>query len=168
MLFRSQIHTLVGIVLNLMALLVLVWLVWFISYRCDAIERGRMAVLMVLIVSSVVFWSLFEQSAASMTLFADRVVDRQLLGIDWTASQFGALNSFFIFTVAPIFAWLWRHLGDRGIEPSTTAKFGLATIQVGLGFGALVLGASMPDASGKVAAIWLVLAYLLQIGRAHV
>ena len=31
----------------------------------------------------------------------------------------------------------------------------------GLGFGALVYGASVPDAAGKVAAWWMVLAYLL-------
>jgi len=47
------------------------------------------------------------------------------------------------------------------MEPSTPAKFALGLIQAGLGFGALVLGISMPEHSGKVAAIWLVLAYLL-------
>ena len=49
----------------------------------------------------------------------------------------------------------------RGWEPNTPIKFALGIAQAGLGFGALVIGASMPDESGRVAAIWLVLAYML-------
>ena len=59
------------------------------------------------------------------------------------------------------FAALWVWLAKRNLEPSTPVKFGLGIFQAGLGFGALVLGAQFPDQSGKVAAIWLVLAYLL-------
>ena len=39
----------------------------------------QMSVLMVLIASTIVFWALFEQAAGSMTLFADRVIDRNIL-----------------------------------------------------------------------------------------
>ena len=46
----------------------------FLTHYSD--EFGRTVVLMFLILSTVVFWALFEQSAGSMTLFADRVVDR--------------------------------------------------------------------------------------------
>jgi POT family proton-dependent oligopeptide transporter len=52
-------------------------------------------------------------------------------------------------------------LGKRGLEPSTPVKFALGIAQAGLGFGALVIGATMPDETGRVAAIWMVLAYLL-------
>jgi len=41
-------------------------------------EFSRTVVLMVLITSTIVFWALFEQSAGSMTLYADRVLDRTL------------------------------------------------------------------------------------------
>ena len=120
-----------------------------------------MIVLIVLTLFSVVFWALFEQSAASMTLYADRVMDRELLGVELTASQFGAMNAFFIFLFAPVFAFAWVFLARRGLEPSTPVKFALGIMQAGLGFGALVIGASMPDETGRVAAIWMVLAYLL-------
>ena len=60
-------------------------------------EFGRTVVLMILILSTVVFWALFEQSAGSMTLYADRVVDREAGGITFTAAQFGSLNAMFIF-----------------------------------------------------------------------
>ena len=96
-----------------------------------------------------------------MTLFADRVLDRRIFGQELAASQFGSLNAFFIFLFAPLFAWLWTFLGRRGLEPSTPVKFALGIAQAGLGFGALVIGASMPDAAGLVAGYWMVLAYLL-------
>jgi POT family proton-dependent oligopeptide transporter len=124
-------------------------------------EFGRTVVLMILILSTVVFWALFEQSAGSMTLYADRVVDREAGGITFTAAQFGSLNAMFIWILAIPFAALWTWLSKKNLEPSTPAKFALGIIQAGLGFGALVLGAQFPNAAGQVAMIWLILAYLL-------
>jgi len=156
-----QFHGAVGTLLNTLSVAVLLGMTWFIAVKCNAEERSRMVVLIILILSTVVFWALFEQAAASMTLYADRVLNRNILGIELTASQFGALNSMFIFLFAPIFAWLWMALARRGLEPSTPVKFALGIAQAGLGFGALVIGASMPDESGRVLAYWMVLAYLL-------
>ena len=124
-------------------------------------EFSRTVVLMFLILSTVVFWALFEQSAGSMTLFADRVVDRDAFGVTFTAAQFGSLNAGFIMLLALPFAALWVWLAKRNLEPTTPVKFGLGIIQAGLGFGALVFGAQFPDAAGKVGMIWLILAYLL-------
>ena len=124
-------------------------------------EFARTVVLMILILSTVVFWSLFEQSAGSMTLYADRVVDRSLGDITFTAAQFGSLNAGFIMLLAIPFATLWIWLSKHNLEPNTPVKFGLGIVQAGLGFGALVFGAQFPNEAGQVAMIWLVLAYLL-------
>ncbi|WKT59809.1 peptide MFS transporter [Microbulbifer thermotolerans] len=142
----------------------LLGLVAFIVYgfrRHYSEEFSRTVVLMVLITSTIVFWALFEQSAGSMTLYADRVLDRSVGDGEIRASMFGSLNAGFIMLLAIPFATLWVWLGKRGWEPSTPVKFGLGIIQAGLGFGALVLGAAFPTEAGKVAMIWLVLAYLL-------
>jgi len=156
-----QFHGAVGFALNTLALAVLLGLGWFITVKCDAVERSRMIVLIILTMSTVVFWALFEQSAASMTLYADRVMDRNIFGMQLTAAQFGSLNAMFIFMFAPLFAWLWTTLGRRGLEPSTPVKFALGIAQAGLGFGALVIGAANPDQAGLVSGYWMVLAYLL-------
>jgi len=142
----------------------ILFLVGFIVYGFkyhNSAEYGRTVVLMILILSTVVFWALFEQSAGSMTLYADRVLNRNVMGTELRASQFGSLNAGFIMLLAIPFSALWIWLARMNLEPSTPVKFALGIIQAGLGFGALVLGAQFPDASGKVAAIWLVLAYLL-------
>ena len=156
-----QFHGAVGFTLNALALAVLTGMGWFITVKCDAVERSRMLVLIILTLSTVVFWALFEQSAASMTLYADRVMDRNIFGMELTAAQFGALNALFISLFAPAFAWLWTALGRRGLEPSTPVKFSLGIAQAGLGFGALVIGAANPDQAGLVSGYWMVLAYLL-------
>ncbi|MCJ7591531.1 MAG: peptide MFS transporter [Woeseiaceae bacterium] len=124
-------------------------------------EFTRTVVLMILILSTVVFWALFEQSAGSMTLYADRVVDRSLGDTTFTAAQFGSLNAGFIMLLAIPFATLWVWLAKRNLEPNTAIKFGLGIVQAGLGFGALVFGAQYPNEAGQVAMIWLILAYLL-------
>lgn len=116
-----------------------------------------MLVMLTLIVASVMFWALFEQAGSSLTLFTDRNVE---MGNVMTAGMFQSLNPLFIITLAPLFAWLWVKLSRSGFEPSTPAKFGLAILQIGLGFAILVFGASLAGDDGKVAVIWLVLMYL--------
>ncbi len=141
------------------ALLALVIFVAYGFIRHRSVEFTRTLVLMVMIVFTIVFWSLFEQSAASMTLFADRVLDREMWGMTIVTSQFAALNPAFIMLLAVPFALLWPWLDSRGLNPSTPVKFSIGIMLAGLGFGALVLGAQFPNDAGKVAAIWMVLAY---------
>jgi POT family proton-dependent oligopeptide transporter len=131
----------------------------FITHYSE--EFGRTVVLMILILSTIVFWALFEQSAGSMTLYADRIVDREMGSTTFTAAQFGSLNAGFIMLLAIPFAALWTWLAKKNLEPNTPVKFGLGILQAGLGFGALVFGAQFPNEAGQVAMIWLVLAYLL-------
>ena len=117
-----------------------------------------MLVMLLLIVLSVFFWALFEQAGSSLTLFTDRNV---AMGSIFTAGMFQSFNPLFIILLAPLFAWVWVKLAEKGREPTTPMKFGLGIVQVGLGFAVLVFGASLADPNGKVAVVWLALMYLL-------
>ena len=77
------------------------------------------------------------------------------------ASVFQAVNPTCILLFGLVFSALWAYLGARGIEPSTPIKFSLGLIQLGLGFGAVWLGASAADERGMVSPLWLVLGYIL-------
>ncbi|WP_299796225.1 peptide MFS transporter [uncultured Shewanella sp.] len=136
-------------------------LISYAAYKGTREEMHQMSVLMVLIASTIVFWALFEQAAGSMTLFADRVVDRNILNIEIAAGQFGSLNAGFIMLLALPFAAFWVWLDKFKLNPNIPVKFGLGIIQAGLGFGVLVLGSHFPDEAGKMSLWWLVLAYLL-------
>ncbi|HAK52941.1 MAG TPA: MFS transporter [Gammaproteobacteria bacterium] len=147
-----------GLLLSGFGTIVVAWIVWFSLSRCAPIERDRMLVMLVLMILSVFFWALFEQAGSSLTLFTDRNVD---MGEVFTAGMFQSLNPFYIIVFAPVFAWIWVRLSQKGLEPSTPAKFGLGVLQVGLGFAVLVYGAAQAGPDGKVAVVWLALMYLL-------
>jgi POT family proton-dependent oligopeptide transporter len=70
------------------------------------------------------------------------------------------INPFFIVIFSPIFAMLWIWLAKRRQEPSTPMKFGLAFLQLGLGFYVFVLGANAAGNDGLVALSWFALGYL--------
>ena len=77
------------------------------------------------------------------------------------ASTFQSANAIFIMIFGLVFSALWTFLGDRGIEPNTPVKFGLGLLQLGLGFGAMYMGASLADERGMGRMVWLLLGYLL-------
>jgi POT family proton-dependent oligopeptide transporter len=126
-------------------------------------ERSRMIVALVLIIFTVLFWTLFEQAGSSMTLYADRNSDLTVAGdLRMTAAQTNFFNPGLIVLLAPLFAGLWGWLNRRNLEPSTPMKFGLGILQAGLGFLVLVIGITYfagPDY--RVPLVWLFLAYLL-------
>ncbi|MFT3968087.1 MAG: peptide MFS transporter [Sphingobium sp.] len=130
--------------------------------RLDAHARDRIFAVLFLLVLQPVFWGLYEQAGGSISLFTDRHVDRSMLGFDVPASLFQSINPFYIMTLGPVFAGLWTWLGRRGREPSTTAKFGLALVQVGLSFLVLVWGAHLVGLGALTPALFLFLLYLLQ------
>ena len=51
-----------------------------------------------------IFWAGYEQGGGLMNLFTDRSTDRVLLGHEIPTTWFQAVNSAFIFTLAPMFA----------------------------------------------------------------
>jgi proton-dependent oligopeptide transporter, POT family len=120
-------------------------------------ERDRIFAAMFLILTSIVFWALFEQAGSSLNLFTDRHVDTQ--GVN--ASMFQSINAIYIVLLAPVFAMLWQGLARKGAEPSTPMKFGLAVIQVGLGFLVLVWGAESVGINVPTPVIFIFLIYLL-------
>jgi len=149
-----------------MTAVLFVWFVRFTLRDCSAAERARMWGLMALIAVSILFWGLYEQSYGTWNAFADRVMNREGLGVEWSAAQLTALGGFFIFVLSPIFAWLWPRLDARGLNPSAAVKFGGGLIFAGLAMGCLVLAAKFPEANGKAALWWFVLAYfVLELGE---
>ncbi len=154
-----QRHSIVGGLLMGAGILSLIYIVWTAS-SLDRVQRDRLTVLTVLIIFSVVFWALFEQAYTSLSLFADRALDRNFLGMHLAPGQVTLFNALFIVLFAPVFAWIWVKLAKKNANPNTVVKFALALIFAGLGFGVLVLG-GQSSGDGKVAFIWIILMYLL-------
>ena len=137
-----QYQSVIGWVLGGAGLILVSYVLYTAVFTLPKEDRDRIFAAIFLIVGSILFWALFEQAGSSLNLYTDRYVDRNMAGIDVKASIFQSINPIYIALLAPLFAMLWQWLGKRGIEPSAPAKFGLALVQLGLGFLVLVAGAA--------------------------
>jgi POT family proton-dependent oligopeptide transporter len=122
-------------------------------------DWSRIAAVFILFCFSALFWSGFEQAGSSLNLFADQLTDNVLLGRPFPSTWYQSINSIFIILLAPAFAWLWVHLGDR--EPSSPAKFALGLFWVGVAFLTVAAGAWVNQRTGaRVSPAWLIFVYL--------
>jgi POT family proton-dependent oligopeptide transporter len=125
------------------------------------VERGRVLVMIALVAASATFWAGYEQTGASMNLFAERYTDRHILGWDMPAGVLQSVNPFFVIVLAPVFAAIWIALGKRGRDFNAAAKFGVGLISLGLGFLVMYFGSLHVLAGQTVLPTWLILTYLL-------
>ena len=115
------------------------------NWALTRVEWQRIAVILVLaFVGNIAFWAAFEQAGSSMNVFAAQSTDRTLWGLldsGFPATWYQSVNPAAIIIFAPVFAWLWVFLGERGRNPSTPMKFALGVWLLGLAFLAMVFGA---------------------------
>lgn len=102
------------------------------SRRIDATERSRVWGFLPLFVTSVAFWSLYQQQFTVLTIYSDKRLDRTLFGIEVPVSTVQSINPVFIIILSGVFAVIWTRLGRR--QPSTPVKFGLSAIIMGCAF----------------------------------
>ena len=152
-----QYQSLVGYVLGGFGGALVLYVLFTAVVKLPSEERDRIFAAMFLILTSIVFWALFEQAGSSLNLFTDRHVDRG--GVP--ASVFQSINAIYIILLAPVFAIVWQVLGSKGLEPSAPLKFGLGVVQVGLGFLVLVWGAASVGPEVAVPVVFIFLIYLL-------
>ena len=152
-----QNQALVGTFLGVAGAALVAYVVFTAVVKLPSQDRDRIFAALFLILGSILFWALFEQAGSSLNLFADRYVDRA--GVP--ASVFQSLNAGYIVLFAPLFAALWTWLGRRGWEPSAPAKFGLAMLQLGLGFFVLKWGAEAAGMENATPVLFIFLIYLL-------
>ncbi|MEN0024133.1 MAG: oligopeptide:H+ symporter [Microbacterium sp.] len=101
------------------------------SRRIDATERSRVWAFLPLFITSVAFWSLYQQQFTVLTVYSDERLDRNLFGFEMPVSWVQSINPVFIIILSGVFAAIWTRLGKR--QPSTPVKFA---------FGAMIMGAA--------------------------
>lgn len=152
--------SIVGYLLLATALYV-VYLLASAGIKGGKVLMDRMIILVLLMLFNIVFWACFEQAGSSLTLFADRNVDRHVFGTEIGAATTQFFNPFFILLFGSLFAWMWVKLSKIKKNPNIPMKFGLGIVQLGLGY--LVIQLAMPFVSPefKVPLFTLALLYML-------
>jgi len=102
------------------------------SRRIDREERSRVWGFLPLFVTSVAFWSLYQQQFTVLTVYSDQRLDRTLFGWTMPVSWVQSINPVFIIVLSGVFAALWTRLGGR--QPSTPVKFAAAAVIMGAAF----------------------------------
>ena len=149
-------------------LLIAAWVItagyfgWYVTTKCDKVERERLLLAVVLLAGCIVFFALYEQAGSSLNQFAERNTQLPSHGF-WTVTPpaVQSFNGAFILMFAPVFSALWVWLGRRGRDPSPLIKFGLGLVQLGAGFLVLVWGCQFHDAAFRVPLVFVALLYLL-------
>ena len=131
----------------------------------DALEnvsiwKDRMIALVIFMVINIAFWACFEQAGTSLTLFADRNVDRSIFGWLMPASMTQFFNPFFIITFGSIFSVMWIKLSKIGKNPSIPMKFSFGIIQLALRFLVTQIGFQFVNESFQVPLLTLRLRFL--------
>ncbi len=126
-------------------------------------DKDKIKAIFTFVFFAVFFFAFFEQAGTSLNFFAKEATNLHpvlpFIGeITLKASYFQAVNPIFVVLFAPIFARLWLKLGDK--NPTIPTKFGWGLFLQGIGFTAIVIGASLFAANGPVSAIWLILTYM--------
>jgi POT family proton-dependent oligopeptide transporter len=158
-LFRFPAET--DLILALASLAILGVVIYFLLKEKPA-QRNKLIACLILILISVGFWAIYNQTFTSLMLYADRNMNKEFLGftIDAEFTQF--FNPFFIVLFSPILSRLWIFLHNKKNNPSTPTKFSFGVLFMALGFFFLGLGGVYFGADGETSSYWLVGSYLLQ------
>lgn len=103
-------------------------------------EKQRTAVIVIITCFVIFFWAGFEQAGSSLTLYADKFVDKHFFGWEVPTAWFQSLNPFFIVALAPVLSALWVKLAStkRG-DLSIPVKMSCGMILLGLGYMVLII-----------------------------
>lgn len=116
--------------------------------------------LLPLYVFVAMFWALFDQTGSTW-IFQSQDMDRHFLGFEWLPSQIQSLNSVFVLTFIPLFAYLVYPLGDRVWKLSPLRKIGLGLFIMVGAFALVALIQRWIDAGERPHIAWQILAYAL-------
>lgn len=125
---------------------VLIYLFFEMS-KVTSAERKKLYAALVFIIFSILFWGIYEQAGGSLSIFAAKNLNKDLLGLDPNGVNNSA-GAFFIIFLAPLFGLLWIWLSKKRIEPNTVVKFGLGFIFLGLGYYVLFATRLFADLQG--------------------
>src|SRR5690606_28701614 len=126
--------------------LVLIYLFYEMS-KVNTAERKKLWAALVFILFSILFWGIYEQSGGSLSIFAAKNLNKDLLGLDPNGIN-NSGGAFFIIFLAPLLGLLWIWLSKRKLEPNTNIKFGLGFVFLGLGYYVLFATRLFADLQG--------------------
>ena len=125
-------------------------------------EKKNLVLLSLLFIGAAAFWSGFDQSASSLSIFARDYTDLSVRGYIIPIGWLQFANPIFVVIFAPIFAGTWMHLARKNLNPSLPIKFALGLVLMAISFMVMLYAVDLAIVSSPVGMRWLIITYLLQ------
>jgi POT family proton-dependent oligopeptide transporter len=148
--------------IKFICLLVAIMLIYLTMIHKDQREKNNMKAYLILTLSSLVFWSLYQMAPNGLQLFAINNVDLVVWGHVVAPQWIQNINTMVIVFGGPLMSALFVHLRAKGWNIDVPKQFATSLILMGLGFLALPAGIVFANAQGLSPFFWLFLSYVLQ------
>ncbi len=145
--------------LVIISVIYFIYLLFFAGLSTD--EKRNVLMLLLLFIGAAAFWSGFDQSAGSLTIFTRDHVSLTFGSFTAPVSWTQFLNPLFVVMFAPFFAYLWVFLGKRNLDPNMPVKFSIGLILMAIGFIVMIFAVKFALVSSPVGVQWLLITYLL-------
>jgi POT family proton-dependent oligopeptide transporter len=134
----------------------------FLFAGLNAKERKNLILLFLLFIGAAAFWSGFDQSAGSLSIFARDYTDLSISGYEIPIGWLQFANPIFVVIFAPIFAGIWAQLARMNLDPSLPFKFAIGLLFMAISFVTMIIAVNIAIESSPVGMQWLLLTYLFQ------
>lgn len=116
----------------------------------------------ILALTSLVFWTLYQLAPMGLTLFIERNVDRHYLGMLIAPQWVQNINTIVIIIGGPLLSVVFTSLRARGMRLTIPMQFSLALMMIGVAFAILPVGIHYANAQGLVNFNWILVSFILQ------
>jgi len=134
----------------------------YTTIKLDKQHLRRMIALIIMLLFSVAFWSLYYQTFTSTTLFIERVVNRDFLSTVIPTAMFQSINPVAIIILSPILSFIWLKLAKANKNPSTPLKFALGILFMAIGFLIMTFAVAITKQHTHIIWIWMIFVFGIQ------
>lgn len=125
-------------------------------------QTQKMLAFVMLMIASLVFWSLYQIAPMGLTLFIKHNVDTHLFGIALSPQWIQNVNTVVIVLGGPIISMIYSRLRAKGVDINIPLQFACALFFIGIAFLILPMGIAGADKTGLSNVNWILACYFLQ------
>lgn len=128
----------------------------------DTKSKSKFIAAFIMIVLSVLFFAIFEQSGGSLALFANKNLHSTLFSVPIDPNIVNnSANSLYVIIFSPLLGLVWLWMAKRKIEPNTVVKFGLAFLMLAGAYYLFYATKFFADEAGRTSLEMFALAYFV-------
>lgn len=125
-------------------------------------QTKKMFAFIILMLGSLVFWSLYQMAPMGLTLFIKHNVNRHIGGYLISPQWVQNVNTIVIVFGGPLMSMFYSRLRSKGININIPVQFSFALLLIGLAFVIIPVGIAHADSQGYTAIEWVIASYVLQ------